>query len=143
MTIQNDLAQGFNKIINRVGTTIKVQYFTSTIGSVYDDDVTWALSGTEIWTSGLILPLSQQEGSSESILVEQGKLINDDKRLYLHGSLILTGSEMTVTVQVGSPTGENYSMIDTSLRFDVSNIPIYKKVFLRNIGGVGSLLGES
>lgn len=148
MSNSSRLSVGFQEIIKRTGTQIRVQYFTSTIGSVYDDDVTWTQSGGNLWTSGVVLPLSTQRGSSESILVEQGKLINDDRRLFLHGSLILTGSEMTVTIRVGSGVGssapmENYSMLDFDIRNDISNTPIYRKVFIRRIGGTGSLLGEA
>ncbi len=142
MSLKNSLAGAFGKMIDRAGTPLKVQYFTSTIGSVYDDDTTWAQSGTDLWTSGIVLPLSHQRGSSDSILLEQGKLINDDKKLFIHGSLVLTGSEMTITIQSGSPLGENFTMLDSSIRVDVSNTAIYRKVFMRRIGGTGSLLGE-
>ena len=142
MTVQNKFAGAFNSIINKVGTQIKIQYFTQTVGSVWDDDITLTQSGVDLWTSGVVLPLSQQRGSSESVLLEQGKLINDDKKLFIHGSLILTGSEMSISIQTGSPTGDNFTMLDSNIRVDVSNTPIYRKVFLRLIGGTGSLQGE-
>ena len=142
MTVQTKLAGAFNNILNRAGTQIKVQYFTQTVGSVWDDDVTLAQSGNDLWTSGVLLPLSHQVGTSESTLLEQGKLINDDKRLFIHGSIILTGSEMSISIQAGSPDGENFTMLENDIRVDIFGAPIYRKVFLRRIGGVGSLLGE-
>lgn len=141
MTLTGLLATGFQKIINRGGARIRVQYFTSTIGSVWDDEVTWAQSGGDLWTSGVVLPISHQQGTSESVLLEQGKLIDDDKRLFIHGSLVLTGSEMTIRVGVGSPVNESYTLLNSDIRVDVYNTPIYRKVFLRRIGGTGSLLG--
>ena len=142
MTAQQKFAGAFNNIINRVGTPIKIQRFTSTIGSVWDDDVTLTQTGGDIWTSGVVLPLSHQRGSSESVLLEQGKLIENDRKLFIHGSLILTGSEVSMSIQIGSPTGPNFTMLDTDIRVNVSNVPIYRKVFIREIGGLGSLQGE-
>ena len=141
MTLTGILATGFQKIINRGGVQLRVQYFTSTIGSVWDDDVTWAKSGGDLWTSGIVLPISHQRGTSESVLLQQGKLINDDKKMFIHGSLILTGSEMTIRVGVGSPINDNYTLLDSDIRIDTYNTPIYRKVFLRRVGGTGSLLG--
>lgn len=143
MTLPNKFAGAFNNIINRAGTQIKVQRFTTTFGSVWDDDVILTQTGGDLWTSGVILPLSHERGSSESILLEQGKLIENDRKLFIHGSLILTGSEISISIQVGSPTGPNFTMLDTDIRVNVSNVPIYRKVFIREIGGVGSLLGEA
>lgn len=144
MTLQNKFAGAFNNIINRVGTQIKIQYFKAIPGSVWDDDVILTISGNDLWTSGVVLPLSHQRGSSESVLLEQGGLINDDRKLFIHGSLILTGSDRSrsISIQIGSPTGENFTMLDNNIRVNVSDVPIYRKVFLRRIGGVGSLLGE-
>lgn len=145
MTIQSRLSAAMEKILDRAGTQIRIQYFTSTIGSVWDDDITWTQSGADLWTSGIFLPLRVSNQSSDSILLEQGKLLTDDKRLYLHGSLALTGSEMQVTIRIGSP-GNNfdnqYSMLPNSIKYSVSNSPIYKLVYIRQVGGTGSLLGE-
>lgn len=142
--LQNRLAAGMAKLLDRAGTQIRVQYFTSTIGSIYDDDVTWAKSGNDLWTSGIVLPLSRNPSSSDSVLLEQGKLLEDDKRLYVHGSLIFTGSEMTVSIRIGSPGTESdkqYSMLSFSRRLDAANTPIYKQIYIRQIGNTGSLLG--
>lgn len=145
MILKQRLAAGLNKIIDKAGTQIRVQYFTSTIGSVYDDDVSWNQSGLDLWTSGIILPLNVKNNSSDSVLLEQGKLLNDDKRLFVHGSLVFTGSEMLVSIRAGSPGNEidnQYSMLAFSKKVDISNTPIYKQVYMRGIGGIGSILGE-
>lgn len=140
--LRTRLNQALQKIIERAGTPIRIQYFTSTIGSIYDDDIILSQSGTNLWTSGIVLPLNSNRNSSDSILVEQGKLINDDKKLFVHGSLIFTGSEMSVSIRVGSPGNDKsnqYTLLAYSQRYDVQNIPIYKQVYLRQIGGTGSL----
>lgn len=145
MTIQQSLAAGFQKILDRGGVPIRVQYFTLTIGSIYDDDFSLAQSGTDLWTSGVIFPLSNRPGHSDSLLVEQGKLILGDSRLFLHGSLILTGSEHMIKLTVGSPASKsnNYNIIPFGpVKYEVANTPIYKVVYIRQIGGTGSLFGE-
>lgn len=146
MAMSTRLGAALNNLIVRGGAQLRVQYFTTTIGSVWDDDVTLAQSGGDHWTSGLILPLDLTKGSWDSILLEQGKIILDDKKIFIHGSLALTGSEMQVTFRIGSPgtdVSNQYTILDSVIRVEVQNTPIYKKVFIRQIGGVGSLLGES
>jgi len=73
------------------------------------------VSGADVWTSGVIFPLSNQPGHSDSILLEQGKLINGDSRLFVHGSLVMTGSEMQVKITVGNKEyiiGKEYEFSD-------------------------------
>lgn len=143
--LRQRLNQALQNIINRAGTPIRVQYFSSTIGSVYDDDVTWSKSGNDLWTSGVVLPLNSSRNSTDSILLEQGKIINDDKKIFVHGSLVFTGSEMLVSIRIGSP-GNNkdnqFTLLSFSQRYDVQDTPIYKQVYIRQIGGTGSLLGQ-
>ncbi|MCH7535025.1 MAG: hypothetical protein IH948_04665 [Bacteroidetes bacterium] len=141
MVLKQRLAAGIQKLIDRNGTAIRIRYFTQTIGSVWDDDSTLAVD-SNLWTSGIILPLNLKQGSSDSIALEQGKLIEQDRKLFVHGSLILTGSEIQLKIQIGSPTGDEYSMLPVVIRVDAQNEPIYKQVYIRQIGGVGSLLGE-
>ena len=137
------LAAALQKIVSRAGTPIRVRYFAITPGSVYDDDVSLSISGNDLWTSGIMLPLSTGVGGADSMLIEQGKVLHNDSKLFLHGSLLLTGSEMQVKFQIGSPTGDEYSVIPPGpIKVSVQNEPIYKKVFVRRIGNVGSLLGE-
>jgi len=55
MTVSNKFAAAFNNIINRAGAQIKVQRFTQSFGSVWDDDVTLTQTGGDLWTSGVVL----------------------------------------------------------------------------------------
>lgn len=145
MTTRQKLAQGYQKILDRAGIPIRVQYFTQVVDEVYDDSDYLVKSGNDLWTSGVIFPLSNKPGHTDSILVEQGKLINSDSKLYLHGSLLLTGSEMNVKITIGSPpsTDTNYLILPPGTTgWQVSNVPIYKVVYVRKIGGTGSMLNE-
>lgn len=141
MSYQTNLIKGFNHILTRAGNQVRVRYFNQTFDDTYDDSVILTQSGNDVWTSGVILPLSSKQSSTDSVLFEQGKLIYSDKKIYLHGSLILTGSELQVKVQIGSPNGNNYSLLsEGTTEYQVSNQPIYKKVYLRRL--TGSLIGE-
>ena len=78
MSLKNNFARALNDIITKGGTQIRVRYFSQTVGSVFDDDTVLAISGNDLWTSGVFLPLSRQVGGPDRIVVEQGKLSNDD-----------------------------------------------------------------
>ncbi|MCH7568497.1 MAG: hypothetical protein IIA87_03675 [Nanoarchaeota archaeon] len=144
MSIKIRLHAARRKIINLAGAPIRIQRFTSTIGSVYDDDISWSQAGGDLWTSGIFFPLNTGKNSSDSILVEQGKLIHDDKKLFVHGSILFTGSEETVSIRIGSPgnnSDNQFSLLAFSQKYEVQNEAIYKQVYIRLIGGTGSLLG--
>ena len=141
MTIKDTLSKGLSSIISKAGTQLRVRYFNQTYDDVYDDSVILTQSGADVWTSGLVLSLSNKFGSADSLLMEQGKLNNSDKKIFVNGSLLMTGSELQVKIQIGSPSGNNYSIIpDGCIIQEVEGQSIYKKVFLRRL--TGSLLGE-
>jgi len=143
MSVKDRLQGGFQRLLALAGTQIRIQSFSITIGSVYDDDGPLTKIGADLWTSGIILPIDQRRGSFDSVLVEQGKLINEDVRMFVNGSLAITGSEIQVTVGIGSPIPrEVYTTIpDGTIRAEIEGVPIYKKVFLSRLP-LGSLIGE-
>ena len=131
MTLKDNLIIGFNNIIKKAGKPIGVSYYSQTPGSVWDDEVTLTQSGNTLWTSGIVLPV----GQGDSVLVEQGKLLDSDQRLYVTGSLMITGSEFQVEIQLGSATitDEIYTTIPGGINPEVENTKIYKKVFIRKL----------
>jgi hypothetical protein len=138
--IKDRLLQGFNRINNLAGTPIKIKYYTRTIGSVWDDDGSLAQAGSELSTSGLIFPLDSTRGSEDAVLMEQGRLIDDDKRLYTLGSLTLAGSGTEVKIYINY-LGEYYTPIPYGgIVQQVEGVPIYKKSYIRRL--TGSILGE-
>jgi len=141
MGIKDTLSAGFDSILNKAGKPVRVAYFTQTIGSVWDDEVTLVESGT-IWTSGIVLPLSRDKGSTDAALLEQGKLIDSDLKLFVHGSLVIAGSEDAVRIRLGSPTGEEYTtIVPPGIAPEVQNQSIYRRVYIRRLTN-GSLIGE-
>lgn len=98
------------------------------------------IGDSETWISGVVLPLDKREGSEDSVLLQQGKLIDSDKRLYTNGSINYTGSSNIVDIMIGSPTGDLYTTIeDGGIVWGAEGIPVYKKQFVRRLT-TGSLL---
>lgn len=142
MTIKDNLSQGLYRITQLAGTQIRVRYLKQSIGSVWDDEVVLTQSGIDVWTSGVVLPIASMMGTTDSLLLEQGKLIPSDKKIYMNGSLLFTGSDLQVKIQIGSPNGNNYSLIrDGAIVYEVEGQPIYKKAYLRRL--TGSVIGEA
>jgi len=136
MGVQEKLIHALNRTIELAGTQLRIRYFDPTPGSVWDDETALAQSGNNLWTSGIVFPINAREGSTESLLLEQGKLIDSDKRLYVHGSLLFTGSTQLVDIQIGSPTGDLYTTIpDGGIRWEAEGQPVYKKEFIRRVTG--------
>jgi len=148
MTIKDTLSAGFVNVINKAGKPIRVRYFSAEPGSVWDDEVTLTeVAGSEVWTSGVVMPLDNRQGSEDVNLVEQGKLSNHDQKLYVNGSLDFTGIGSNIKVKIGmtgSPTQTyNYTMIPVGgIPYEVEETPIYKKVYIRKLT-TESLVGET
>jgi len=134
--VSDEFASGFSYVLEKAGTSVKIGYFDNTIGSVYDNDQNLTQSGTDLWVSGVVMPMNNREGSEDSVLLEQGKLQNKDKRLYVNGSISMSNLNQTIKVQIGSPTGEIYSTIPIGAYTpEVSGEQIYKRQYLRLLQG--------
>jgi len=136
MGVNDKLVQALNKSMSLAGQQIRVRYYTTVFDDVYDEAIKLIQSGTNLWTSGLVMPIRGKEGSTESLLLNQGKLIDSDKKMYVNGSLLFTGSSLSVDVQLGSPTGDIYTTIpDGGEMWEAEGIPVYKKLFIRRLTG--------
>lgn len=139
MSVTSVLENGLNSIIAKAGQQIRVRTYLKTVGSVWDDDVSLSL-GSNIWTSGVILPV-RGLSSSEAMLMEQGRLSNKDKILFMSGTNIL-GSTNIVKIGFGSPVVEEYSIVpDGMSTWAVYNTDIFSKLYIRKLTN-GSLIGE-
>lgn len=140
MTLKDQFANGFNSILQRSGKQIAVTYYSATIGSVYDDDLILAISGNVLWTSGIVLPISSKTGTSDWLLVEQGKLQPHDQRLFVNGSLMLATGSLDVKIGLGSPTSDSYSIIPLGgISAEVEDTKVFKRVYIRRLNN-GSLI---
>ena len=136
MVVSTNLIKARDNVIRQAGNTIRLRYYTLVYGDVYDEAINLLSSGNDLWTSGVVLPMNAQEGSTESILMKQGKLIDSDKRLYVNGSLSFTGSELSVDIQIGSPTGDLFTTIpDGGIVYESDGVKVYKKQFIRRLTG--------
>ena len=147
MGIQADLSTEFENMVSKVGKPIRIRYFSLEIGSVWDDETTLTeVIGSELWTSGVVLPLNNKQGSEDVNLLEQGKLRKQDQKLYVNGSLDFTGIGSNFKVKIGmngSPVQvDNYTMLSLGgTPYKAQGIQIYKKIFIRRLTN-GSFIGE-
>lgn len=105
---------------------VATKYFYTFNDSEYDDNPLKTITGS-ISFSGILLPVDSKRGSSEAMLLEQGKIKNTDKILYC-GSINTSGTEIKFLV------GNNfYSLIDGGIiTYEIAGVPIYNKMYLRN-----------
>ena len=117
---------------NPIGT-----YLAETIGGAAGSGITDSgdLSGDDRWVSGIVQPVTAPEGSTEAVLVNQGKLSTADTRLYVNGSIAFNGSTFTVDVMVGSPAGDLYSTIQGGVDWPIASTPVYTKQYIRRLTG--------
>lgn len=141
MSTASKFQAGYAKIETKFAEPIRIRTFTKSYGSVWDDDLTLT-SGVDVWTSGIPLPLKTREGSTDAVLVQQGKLIDSDLKLYLSGGIAFAGSEDIIKIGIGSPIRDEYAPIPLGARaVPVQGTYIYKKAYIRRLT-TGSLIGE-
>jgi hypothetical protein len=117
--------------------TLQFQLITYSIDEGdYDDSI--VVGGSSVsYASGLIFPITNKMGSDEQVLLEQGKITNRDKKVYILGSNLITTSGLIVGL--GSPSTEYFKVINDGVtEFEINGSPVYKKMFLRhsNTGSV-------
>jgi len=147
MTIISDFQKGVTEAL-KYGQQLRIRYFNTGwgAGSYYDDDVSLTISGNDFWTSGVILQISNSRGSSDAVLLEQGKILMNDTKLYIDGSINTSGTWKLGLGSngTGSPvpiTGEYSLLSEGIMKWDVNATPILKKLYIRKLL-TGSLVGE-
>jgi len=142
MSIVQDFQNGVSEALT-FGQKIRIKYYNISYGagSYYDDDVILTQSGTDYWCSGVILPLSNSRGSSDAVLLEQGKILTNDIKLYVDGNVPTSG---TIKIGLGSPTiSDEYSLLSEGImKWSVNANDILKKLYIRRLTN-GSLIGEA
>lgn len=141
VNIGSDFKEGLYEVL-KYGETVRFRYFDMSYGagSYYDDDVTLSRSGTDLWVSGVILPIDQSRGSSDAVLLEQGKILTNDTKLYIDGIYNPSG---TYKIGIGgSPPASEFSIVSQGVTtWNVNSEPIVNKLYVR-ILPTGSLMGE-
>jgi len=129
----------FNQAIIEWGQPLRVRYFTEAYDTgSYDDTVTLTRSGVELYISGVVQPLDSEEGSKDAILLQQGRVKQDDQILYLVGSIQTSGA---LQFGLGSPPAEEFGIVPNGIiTWSVQGNEIYKKVYIRRLT-TGSIFG--
>lgn len=140
MTIVQDFNNGVDEALT-FGQQVRFKYYSITTGagSYYDDNISLTQSGNDYWTSGVILPINGTRGSEDAVLIEQGKILTNDTKLYVRGEVQTSG---IIKVGLGSPVGNEYSLLGEGVtNWSVNETDILKKLFIRVLP-LGSLTGE-
>ena len=139
MTIVEDFQNGVQEALE-FGQQVRFRYFNVVdIGEYYDDDIRLTQSGNDLWISGVILPIQGEKGSNDAVLLEQGKILMNDTKLYVEGTINTSG---TFKVGLGSPIDGEYSLLSEGVsKWNVNQIGILKKLYVRKLL-TGSLTGE-
>lgn len=136
MTVATTLQEGFDELLSRASRTVRIDYYNLVYDSVYDEPVNLIQSGNTLFVSGIILPTDLRKGTSDALLMEQGKITNGDIKLFLSGGISINNDNQKIQFQLGSPTGPAYSLIpDGTVTPQVNGVDIYKKIYLRKLTG--------
>ncbi len=141
-TYSADFTNGVLEALN-YGQQLRVRYYIPSwgAGSYYDDDITLSRSGTDLWISGVVLPINQSRGSNDAVLLEQGKVLTNDTKLYIQGSVDTSG---IIKIGLGSQTTmvDEYSILPEGvIKYTVNDVDVLKKLYIRRLP-TGSLIGE-
>jgi len=142
MTTASDLVTQFNNLLG-YGEQVRFKYYNSTDTGDYDDDITLTQSGTDYWISGVVQPISSNQYSSDALLLEQGKILQDDKKIYIAGDIKTSGLGPIKIGLNGSPTSEQYRILEDGqvTEWGVNGSAIYKKLYIKYLTN-GSFVGE-
>lgn len=141
MTTASELIKDFNQMLS-FGEQVRFKYYNQVATGEYDDDVTYSQSGTDYWCSGLAQPISSNQYNSDALLLQQGKILQDDKKLYVAGNVQTSGLG-PIKIGIGSPTSEEYQIVNEGevTEWSVNGSPIYKKLYIRYLNNE-SFIGE-
>ena len=135
----DDISADVTKILS-YGDQVRIKLYTGSVALAdYDDAQVLTQSGSDIWASGLNMPVKASWGSREAVLMENGKLTTNDKKIFVAGT-VETGKIMKIGS--GSPVVEEYSLIPEGVTcYPAYGTPAYKKMYCRFLP-TGSLINE-
>lgn len=133
--------------ILKYGEQLRFKYYNVTPGDegYYDDDIVLTQSGTDLWCSGLVQPIDRvtATGGYDGMLLEQGKVTLDDKKIYVLGNVQTSGLGPIKIGMAGSPPTREYSILNEgqTIYWNVNGSPVYKKLYVRYLEN-GSFANE-
>jgi len=143
MTFVDELGQGITEVL-RYGEQVRFKYYNQTYTGEYDDDVSYTQSGNDYWCSGLVCPIDSKLGGYDALLLQQGKILYDDKKLYVAGDVQTSGLGPIKIGMAGSPTTRQYEILNDGevVSWGLNGSPVYKKIYIRYLNN-GSFIGEA
>ncbi len=138
----NELSKEVKEIL-KYGEPIRFKYYNVSYNAsdYYDDDITLTQSGIDYWGSGLFLPIDSSRGSVDAVLLQQGKILMNDSKLYVLGSVQTSGLGQ-IKIGLGSPNFEEYEVLDRgTIPWAINGSIVYKKIYVRFLTN-GSFIGE-
>jgi len=141
MSTYSEMLAQFKSVVDKYGEPVLFTYLLDThSGTAYDDEPTVTTSGTSTWVQAKTQPLSLQKNSYDRFLLEQGKILMDDRVMFIPGSVAISQS---VRFGTGSPTPSRwFSMIGEPVSHFVNGSIVYKKMYVRTLTA-GLFIGES
>ena len=134
--IQTDFSE-----ILKYGDLLRLKYYTRTLNAgSYDNDFVLAQSGANFWASGIVQPITSATGTFDNFLLEQGRILMSDKKLFIQGTILTSG---IIKIGIGSPTpSREYGIINDGIFSNLINgSAVFKKIYCRALPN-GSLIGE-
>lgn len=131
MGVKDILNTGLNNIMGIGGLSSTINIISCTNDNTdYDDEVQQTQTGSSV-VSGLVFPVKATQGSENALLMQQGRLLTEDKVL-ITGSVSVSGN---VIIELKS--GEYYTIIPDGIQsWEINGSTIYQKCFIRrNLGG--------
>src|SRR3990167_2523219 len=80
------------------GNVFRIRYYTDAPGSVWDDERTITSSGASLYISGILLQINGTKGSSDQVLLEEGRIRYNDSKIYVNGSIQTTSGARVFTI---------------------------------------------
>jgi hypothetical protein len=143
MVQATELQTDFQALANDIGLPIRIKYYSLTFsGADYDSTGYLTQSGNNVWVSGVVQPMGGKNSSEDYKLLEQGRILLNDSKLYVNGSVSLIPVSGIVKVGLGSPTPVEYQVLDAGVQgWRLGNTIVYQKAYIRILNG-GSFIGE-
>ncbi len=121
---------------------IRIKHLIGSVSNTdFDDAQVMTQSGNDVYTSGICFPIKATRGSTDAVLLEQGRITQNDKKIYIAGDVATTD---IMKIGLGSPVYQEHSIIEKGV---ISYPPtsngdyIYKQMFCQELSN-GSYIGE-
>lgn len=143
MVTSNDLQFEFQNIANSIGEPIRIKYYSLTFsGADYDSLGYKTASGNAVWVSGIQQPVGGKNSSEDFKFMEQGRVLVNDSKLYVNGSVNITPVSGLIKVGIGSPIRNEYYITDAGVQaWRINGSIAYQRAYLRILNN-GSFVNE-